>query len=533
MLCSLLLIPPLMKLAVRFKFVDTPDERKVHTGAIPRIGGIAMVIGSLVSILLFVQLDQRTIAFIIATIVLAGFGMWDDRVQLGYRIKFVGQLLASFIVIFFADIKIDSMSFLYNGIIPDLYAIPFTFFVLLGAMNAINLSDGLDGLAGGGALLSLGVIAILGYQAEDVSFVMITLAVMGAVFGFLRFNTHPAVIFMGDTGSQFLGFAIGVLAIILIQDVNPVLSPSIGMVILGLPILDTFIVICTRLLNGKSPFKPDKNHIHHKLLNIGLDHYEVVFVIYLIQSLMVICAYFFRYYQDYAILFYYILFGILINILLVNSKPKDSELRKDSRISFMKRFLGSVGDKRPFLVLAISSLLLLFIPTFFSWVAFSVGNIPIILSTIALILVITIIGSQFYPKTEASDLIIRIGLYVVSTFSIYLIYTEPGLLNSSRSTLNIIFAVLALFIILGLMMPDRGKVSVTPLDYIIIFIVISFTAFTSSLNDDAIGFASLIAWLFVLFYASEYLLMSIRKHQYTIKGILLICFSSLLICTFV
>lgn len=532
MLCSLLLIPPLMKLAVRFKFVDTPDERKVHTGAIPRIGGIAMVFGSLTSILLFSQLDQRTLAFIIATLVLAAFGMWDDRVQLGYRIKFVGQLLASFIVIFFADIKIDSMSFLYHGIIPDIYAIPFTIFVLLGAMNAINLSDGLDGLAGGGALLSLGVIAILGYQAGDIPFVMITLAVMGSVFGFLRFNTHPAVIFMGDTGSQFLGFAIGVLTIILIQDVNPVLSPSIGMVILGLPILDTFIVICTRLLNGKSPFKPDKNHIHHKLLDIGLDHYEVVFVIYLIQSMMVICAYFFRYYQDYAILFYYILFGILINILLVNLKPKHSVVAKDSKTSLMKRLLGSVGGRRPFLVLTISSILLLFIPTFFSWVVFSVGTIPITLLAIAAMLLFTIIGSQFYPKTEATELIIRIGLYAVSTFSIYLMYTEPELLTTSRSNLNIIFGVLALLIVIGLMMPDRGKVSITPLDYIIIFVVMSFTIFTSSLDDAAIGFASLIAWLFVLFYASEYLLMTIRKHQYTIKGVLLICFTSLLVSGF-
>ena len=487
-----------------------------------------MIIGTLLAVLIFLDIDQRILAFIIAILFLCGFGMWDDRMQLGYRIKFIGQFLASFIVIFFADVKINSMPFLYSGIMPDIYAIPFTLFVLLGAMNAINLSDGLDGLAGGGALLSLGVIAILGFQAGDMEFVMLTLAVMGSVFGFLRFNTHPAVIFMGDTGSQFLGFAIGVLAIILIQDVNPVLSPSIGMVILGLPILDTFTVICQRLLNGKSPFKPDNNHIHHKLLKLGLDHYEVVFIIYLIQSAMVICAYFFRYYQDYAILFYYVLFGIVLNILLVNVKPKTHPESITGKMSFIKHLLGSKGEKRPLLVLTISSLLLVMMPAFFIWVTFSVGNIPLGLLIIAAIFICFIISGQFFEKTKTSELIIRIGLYVISTFSIYLLYNDSELFFSQRSHLNWLFLVMAVLVIVGLMMPDRGKASITPLDYIIIFVVVSFTAFTTKLDQAAMSFASLVGWLFVLFYATEYLLMSIRKHQYAIKGMLLFSFCSMI-----
>ncbi len=522
MLGSLLLIPPLMKLAVRLDFVDTPDERKVHTGQIPRIGGVAMVIGTLVAVLFLLKIDQQILAFILAIVCLTLFGLWDDRMQLGYRIKFIGQLLASVIVIFYADVKIDSMPFLYDGIIPDIFAIPFTFFVLLGAMNAINLSDGLDGLAGGGALLSLGVIAVLGFQAGDIEFVMITLAVMGSVFGFLRFNTHPAVVFMGDTGSQFLGFSIGVLAILLIQEVNPVLSPSIGMVILGLPILDTFSVICLRIANGQSAFRADQNHIHHKLLKIGLDHYEVVFIIYLIQSAMVICAYYFRYYEGYTILFYYVLFGVVINVLLARIKPGQLRSSNSQGHSTLKQLLGVGGGKRAKLVLLITAIVLILMPTFFVWVSLTVGTISMDVGLVAAIIFSLVVAGLLLWGTRFSEQSLRIGLYLISTLCIYLIYQDPGFFTKHQHNLNIIFFVMAVFVIIGLMMPDKGKISITPLDYIIIFVVISMTWFTSSLDKEITNYTTLFAWLFVLFYATEYLLMSIRQHQYLIKMMLLL-----------
>ena len=527
MLGSLLLIPPLMRLAVHLQVVDIPDERKVHTGSIPRIGGVAMIIGTLVAIGFFLEIDQQILAFIIATLCLAGFGVWDDRLQLGYRIKFIGQLLASFIVIVFADIKIDSMQFLYTGIIPDVYAIPFTVFVLLGAMNAINLSDGLDGLAGGGSLLSLGVIAILGYQTGDFEFVMLTLAVMGSVFGFLRFNTHPAVVFMGDTGSQFLGFSIGVLAIILTQDINPVLSPSIGMVILGLPILDTFTVICHRLVTGKSPFKPDKNHIHHKLLNIGLDHYAVVFVIYLIQSAMVVAAYYFRYHPDVWILFYYVLFGVVLFLSLYFYKPQLNS-SKNEHLSFFSRLIGQQGNQRAVLVFIICLAILVCMPAFVIWVVFHVNNIPGVLSIVSFITAMVVLSYGFFLPNTRTELPLRLALYIISTLSVYLVYNNLDVYQQTHEILNPVFMVLGLMVIIGLMMPDQGKISVTPLDYIIIFVVISFTVFSSQQSQQAGAFAILMAWLFVLFYASEYLLMSIKKHQYLIKTMLILSLSAIL-----
>ena len=186
--------------------------------------------------------------------------------------------------------------------LPDYVAIPFTAFALIGITNAVNLADGLDGLAGGITLLSLGIIGILAYPTGDANVPLAAIAVIGSIVGFLRFNTYPARIFMGDGGSQFLGFSAGVLVVMLTQTSNSALSPALPLLILGLPIVDTGIVMAQRIREGRSPFSPDKNHIHHRLLALGLHHYEAVFVIYALQTLLVATAYFVRYESDWLIL---------------------------------------------------------------------------------------------------------------------------------------------------------------------------------------------------------------------------------------
>ena len=153
--------------------------------------------------------------------------------------------------------------------------------MLVGITNAINLSDGLDGLAGGVTFLSLAAIAVLTYIAVDAGFMLLaTMSIMGSILGFLRFNTFPARIFMGDGGSQFLGFSAGVLAILLTQSSNTALSPALPLLILGLPILDTLMVMGERIYEGRSPFVADRKHIHHRLLALGFHHYEAVVTIY-------------------------------------------------------------------------------------------------------------------------------------------------------------------------------------------------------------------------------------------------------------
>jgi UDP-GlcNAc:undecaprenyl-phosphate GlcNAc-1-phosphate transferase len=171
--------------------------------------------------------------------------------------------------------------------LPAHIAVPLTTFVLVGITNAINLADGLDGLASGTSLLSLGIIAMLAYMTDHLTVIFIAVSVVGGILGFLRFNTYPPRIFMGDSGSQFLGFSAGVLVVMLTQQNDSALSVVLPVMILGLPIVDTLLVMGQRLYEARSLFLPDKNHIHHRLLVLGFDHYEAVFVIYLLQSILV------------------------------------------------------------------------------------------------------------------------------------------------------------------------------------------------------------------------------------------------------
>ena len=307
MFISMVLIPPLMRSAQRYALVDVPTERKIHDSPTPRIGGLAMVCGAVTPILLWVEASQHVLAILYGTAVLLVFGLWDDRSSLDYRLKFAGQLIAVSVVVFYGDVVIRYVPFAGIDPIAESISIPLTIFALLGITNAINLADGLDGLdgldgfdglAGGTTLLSIGTLSLLAYLAGDADLLVLSMAVMGAIIGFLRYNTYPAQVFMGDAGSQFLGFALGVLVIILTQQSSPILSSSMPLLLLGLPLIDTFLVMGQRIVESRSPFKPDRNHIHHKLLKIGLDHYESVVIIYSLQAALVTCAFLFRYQSD-------------------------------------------------------------------------------------------------------------------------------------------------------------------------------------------------------------------------------------------
>ena len=196
-------------------------------------------------------------------------------------------------------------------LLPGWIAIALTIVLIVGVTNAINLADGLDGLAGGICLLSFCCIGYLAFLGENTVITLISLSLIGAIFGFLRFNTYPASLFMGDTGSQFLGFSLVTVSVALTQETTA-LSPVLPIIICGLPVLDTTMVIVNRLLGGRSPFMPDKKHFHHRLMNLGFFHSEAVFVIYVIQAFFVVSAFIFRFYSEWLLLIGYGLFAALV-----------------------------------------------------------------------------------------------------------------------------------------------------------------------------------------------------------------------------
>ena len=511
---TMLLIPPIMRWADKIGAIDIPNERKVHTTAIPRVGGIAMVIGSVISILVLSEFSEQTIAVIIGFVVIWGFGLWDDKCDLNYKIKFVGQIVAVVIVVYFGDIVITSLPFMEEEV-PYVFALPFTVFALVGITNAINLSDGLDGLAGGTSLITISIIALLAYDSGGSELVIMCMAVAGSILGFLRHNTYPARLFMGDTGSQFLGFSLGVFVILLSQYVNSAMSPIIPLLILGLPILDTIAVMTQRLYEKKSPFSPDKNHMHHKLLGMGLDQYEAVFIIYLLQTSLVTCAYFFLYESDIFLSAIYCFISICVlgafHLASVTAWRFHSD--KASSYSFLSAIVKTLRENGLLTSVPTYALMVL-IPSILILSSFFVPLINIDMSILAAILFIMYMVSIF-ANFQKCVILEKAVVYVASVMAVYhmsLIDNELVLNN----IVNILYFVIALAFAIRIRFSHEKTFQVTPLDYLVIILIIVVPNLPEvHLEDSNIG--EMAIKLVILFYAAESILGMAERNRGLIR----------------
>jgi len=282
---TLLLVPPVKHLAHFAGVLDEPNERKVHSTKVPRIGGLAIFFGVLVTVAIYFTEFQQYKGIFIGMIIIVIVGLIDDTLGLEPRLKLLGQIVAAVAAMSLSGVNITSL----GGVVGShfslgILSLPLTLVWIVGITNAINLSDGLDGLASGISLIAFTSFGFLAYQREDMVMVAICLALIGSILGFLKYNTHPAEIFMGDSGSLFLGYSLGTLSLVgnfksltTVTLITPVL-------VLLVPISDTVWAIIRRLREGRSPFSADKMHFHHKLLNSGMNHSETVSVIYGISA---------------------------------------------------------------------------------------------------------------------------------------------------------------------------------------------------------------------------------------------------------
>ncbi|MTI80563.1 MAG: undecaprenyl/decaprenyl-phosphate alpha-N-acetylglucosaminyl 1-phosphate transferase [Firmicutes bacterium] len=298
---SVLLTPLVRRLAFKINAIDKPDERKVHTGLMPRMGGLAVYLSFAIAVLLLRPISLPITGLLFGGLLIVLVGIVDDIKGLPAKVKLVGQILAALAVIPFG-IQVDFITNpLTGGIYNDLgvFVIPLTVFWIISVTNAVNLIDGLDGLASGTSMIAaLTVAAVawkqgMSYGGTNTHFEVAILALIlaGAVFGFLRYNFHPAKIFLGDTGSMFLGYCLAVLAIMGLTKSATVISVFIPIVILGIPLLDTFFAIVRRCYKQQPIFKPDKEHLHHRLMAMGLTHRQTVLAIYCISAFMGASAY--------------------------------------------------------------------------------------------------------------------------------------------------------------------------------------------------------------------------------------------------
>lgn len=493
---SLVLIPVLMRWAATLNLLDEPGERKVHTLAIPRCGGIGLAIGSIVAILLFAPLQQEIVALIAGGTVIVVFGLIDDRLELNYKWKFAGQFIAVFIAMS-GGMYISIVPFFGLDPVPLAIALPLTTFFVIGVTNAVNLADGLDGLAAGITLMTFAAITFFALEVDGYSVAIMALAVAGGIIGFLWFNTHPAVVFMGDTGSQFIGFMAAFLAIFLTQNVHQTLNPALPLLILGLPILDTLTVMTRRLRSGKSPFAPDKTHIHHRLMQYGFSHPEAVGTIYIIQGIYLLAALNFRYGTDVVVLGVYATISIVILLFFYWASHSQwllhgAQEQTDRRGWSLWRSVKLFHFARKFIEYSVFIFLLL-----------QTINLLLLIENVTVysysLVISGILIFVFLPRV-IQDLFVRISVYITAVFS-SLDIGSIELTGISDQLIDIFLVLLILMVSVAVRVTRRSKFRMTTQDVLVVLFVLA-----AILLADVDLISHVIFRLFSLAYALEYLL---------------------------
>ncbi len=288
---TVLLITPLVRaIALRVGAVDMPSGRKVHTKPIPLLGGVGIFVGFLGAMLLTQPLSRQTAGLLIGAAIIVIAGVVDDIFDLKPRTKLAAQIVAAVVVCLFG-IRVEAITHPFGGVLNlSWLSIPATVLWIIGVTNAINLIDGLDGLAAGTAVIGAVTMAVVAGMEGRVLIAGFALILAAAVLGFLPYNFSPAKIFMGDSGSMFLGFTLAALAIQGLTKGATFISIFIPVIILGIPIFDTLFAIVRRYKNHRPIFEADKGHLHHRLLNHGLSHRQTVVSIYLLDIFLGISA---------------------------------------------------------------------------------------------------------------------------------------------------------------------------------------------------------------------------------------------------
>lgn len=323
-------------------FDDPTDDRKIHTEKIPLMGGMMIFAGTLFSFLLWLPVDEiGIIKYLIPSLLIMFFvGMKDDIIGTAPVKKLAAHIVVAFIMVFMANVKLTSLHGLF-GIkeIPEWAGIMLSIFTYIVVVNAFNLIDGVDGLAAGVGLIASTTFGFWFYYAGDWTYAVLAFSLAGALLGFLRFNFNPAKIFMGDTGSLILGFLIAVMAIELVEYdaqqelpdvIKNISKPLLSMSILVYPLIDTIRVFTLRAIKGISPFTADRNHIHHRLMDLGLGHKQTVLIIYAFNVITIAAAVFVQQF-DPSYSFIVIIGSVLLLVqipFLIKLKRKKSAEKK-------------------------------------------------------------------------------------------------------------------------------------------------------------------------------------------------------------
>lgn len=325
---SFLIVPVIIKYSLQKNLVDIPGRRKIHKKVTPSMGGIAIFVGFAISSLVWIDLQGWAhIKFIlVALFVIFFIGVRDDLVPLRASAKLMGQIMAASLVIFLFDLRIKSFYGLF-GIdeLSEFASVALTFFTIIVITNSFNLIDGLDGLAGTIAIIALLAFGIWFFLAEDYIFSILSFAMLGSIFAFLIFNWEPSEVFMGDTGALVIGMTLAILAIHFIDANNKLyttseykFTASIGTAacFIIIPLVDTLRIVILRLSKRQSPFKPDKSHIHHAIMRLGMTHGQTTLILGTIQILFICLSVIFNGFSDFEVIVGVVVLSVILSITL-------------------------------------------------------------------------------------------------------------------------------------------------------------------------------------------------------------------------
>lgn len=318
MVFVILFIPIVKNIAMFVGALDIPDKRKVHKNPIPRLGGLGIYAGFLLGYILFGHQSIQMNSILIGSIIIIITGMIDDIKPIPAKYKFLGQLVAALIIPFYGGIVLRDVSAFGLYVNFGIFSYPLTAFFIVAAINCVNLIDGLDGLAGGISaiyFLTIGVISMVLKNTNGLDTVL-TFIMLGSTLGYLKHNFYPASIFMGDSGSMFLGYMIAVIALLGYKNVT-FTSFIVPIFLLAIPILDTAFAILRRFINHKPISMPDKNHLHHQFLKKNFSQRRTVLTIYFIDLLFATASVLYVLGDfEIGIFIYVILFVIVLSLVL-------------------------------------------------------------------------------------------------------------------------------------------------------------------------------------------------------------------------
>lgn len=335
---SFAMTPLVRSFAVKVGAVDVPrDNRRMHDHPIPRQGGLAIFLGFLVGVVLFGDLDRQVQGILLGSVIIVTVGAIDDIVPLPALLKFVVQIAAAGVAVAFG-VRIEHIA---NPIFWSdtqyisfgAWSIPITIFWIVGITNSINLIDGLDGLACGVSAISSLSILVISLVLGQTNIAVLLAAILGACLGFMPYNLNPAKIFMGDTGALLLGYVLSTISVIGLLKFYAVISFTVPLLALALPIFDTCFAIVRRLLKGQNPMSPDRGHFHHRLIDMGFSQKQSVAVLYSISAVLGLSAVIITTSGEMKALILALAFCVAIIIGIALLKSYDDKVEKQERDS--------------------------------------------------------------------------------------------------------------------------------------------------------------------------------------------------------